>query len=371
MAERGIGGTGAPPAQLTADRGIGGTGIVGIVTGFASICVDGLEVRFDKTVPVSINGIAATARQLRAGQLVVIQANGQETARHAIDQASTIEVRSEVSGPIEAVDTSAGVLRVAGQRVMVTPSTWIAGRFGRGNWTTVSGLRQADGTIVASRLDRARIGSLAVHGQLLRDGDTTRIGGLIVSGPLVATAQSGTFVSVTGKYLDGTAEVTAIDPDLLADDPAGYFGSSAQHVVVQAFVRLQSGMVHLSNGRSFRAAAGLHAKSATVYRNAIVRLERTKSGSFVATEMQYTAYRAQPINAPAPSRAHGPGDLVLPPDAPPGPPEEVAPSGPPDDTNEINDTPDLVPDNSLTNALISDAAPSGATLRNVSAIIQW
>ena len=59
IAERGIGGTGGP--ATTGDRasaapgpppyglghaGIGGTGMTGIVTGFASVCVDGLEVRW-------------------------------------------------------------------------------------------------------------------------------------------------------------------------------------------------------------------------------------------------------------------------------------------------------------------------------------
>src|ERR1700687_2638762 len=58
VVERGIGGTGAPAKTHLSDRGIGGTGIVGVVTGFASICVDGLEVRLDKTASVSINGSA-------------------------------------------------------------------------------------------------------------------------------------------------------------------------------------------------------------------------------------------------------------------------------------------------------------------------
>src|ERR1700760_2738588 len=60
LAERGIGGPGQPARSLVAERGIGGTGIVGVVTGFASVCVDGLEVRVDRNVSVSINGAAAS-----------------------------------------------------------------------------------------------------------------------------------------------------------------------------------------------------------------------------------------------------------------------------------------------------------------------
>ena len=38
--------------------GIGGTGIVGVITGFASICVNDVEVHFDANTPVVDNGQA-------------------------------------------------------------------------------------------------------------------------------------------------------------------------------------------------------------------------------------------------------------------------------------------------------------------------
>ena len=54
FADRGIGGTGAPAAlsaaSRTADRGIGGTGIIGVVTGFGSIFVNGLEIQYPADV---------------------------------------------------------------------------------------------------------------------------------------------------------------------------------------------------------------------------------------------------------------------------------------------------------------------------------
>ena len=64
------------------------------------------------------------------------------TAPHPIAQALIISVRYVVSGPIKAVDTAAGAMLVAGQRVMVLPTTWVASRFG--TQITVSGLRQSD-----------------------------------------------------------------------------------------------------------------------------------------------------------------------------------------------------------------------------------
>nr|WP_294531322.1 DUF5666 domain-containing protein [uncultured Rhodopila sp.] len=352
IADRGIGGTGIAARTRTTDRGIGGTGIFGVVTGFASICVDGLEVRFDKNVPVSVNGSAATLKQLRVGQVVVIEAGGRETAGYSADQATMIAVRYEVSGPIDAVDAAAGAMIVAGQRVMVLPTTWVAARFGIGNWVTVSGLRQPDGTVMASRLDRARAGALFVRGQIIREGDTVRIGGLVLHGAPATVAKSGAFVSIAGTYADRTAEVRSIDADPLSEDPAGYFGTSAGQVIVQGFVRVRRGTVWLNNGRSFPAGADVQGKGNT-YRNAVIRLERTASGAFVATELHYTAYRGQPADVPARSRGRGAGNLILPPEAPPGPPADKAIPDAPDGNTGIND----VPDSSPGEPLISNAAP--------------
>lgn len=357
ITERGIGGTGAPIRTQQADRGIGGTGIIGVVTGFASICVDGLEVRFDKNVPVSVNGSPATTKQLRVGQLVVIRTNAPVTEPDLVTQAQMISVRYEVSGPIEAIDTSSGAMMVAGQRIMVLPATWTAGHLDLGNWITVSGLRQSDGTIIASRLDRARAGVLAVRGKLTRERDTTRIGSLVLYGMGVETAKAGTFVAVVGRYGDGATEVTAIDTDLLSEDPAGYFGSSAHQLVVQAFVHVGNGMVWLNNGQKFKAGPAVQGKGSG-YRNAIVRLERTADGSFAATGLRYTNFRAQPKEAPSRLGGHGADDLVLPPDMPPEPATDTPPAGATDTGSGNKGAIGAAPAASPSDTPISNVTPS-------------
>lgn len=316
LAERGIGGTGAPSRTQIADRGIGGTGIVGVVTGFASVCVDGLEVRLDRSVPVSVNGRAMTTGQLRVGQMVIIDANGPLGTPNSVPQARAITVRYEVSGPIEAVDIRAGTIKVAGQTVRVPATTWMAGRFGVGNWTTVSGLRQADGTIFASRLDRARVGALLVRGKVVRDHDITRIGNLILRGPVADKAVAGTFVSIAGRYQNQIAEVTSIDTDVWAEDPADYFGLSTRQLIVQNFARVANGSVWLSNGQKFPAGPGVRA-SGDAYRDAVVWLKRTADGSFAATDIYYTNYRAQPRFVPPKAGGHGAVGGPPPPDLPP------------------------------------------------------
>jgi hypothetical protein len=361
VVDRGIGGTGAPARSRIVDRGIGGTGIggtriggtgiVGVVTGFASVCVNGLEVRLDATVPVLVDGMAAMARQLRVGQVVVIEAAGHEAASRTAEDARTIAVRHEVLGPVESVDTETGAMMVAGQRVVVLPTTWVAGRFGQGAWVGVSGLRQPDGSIAASRLDRARPGTLTVRGQISRDGETTRIGSLILRGAAAGIIRTGAFVSITGRYVDRAAEVTAIDADPLSEDPVRYFGASARQVIVQGFVSLRHGTVWLGNGQSFPAGPDVRG-AGSVWRNAIVRLERTEAVGFIATELHATAYRAQPADPPAVVRPRKADDLMPPPEAPPGPRGPV-PAGKGDGNGGTEEAPAPGPDPSPGNTLIS------------------
>ena len=98
----GIGGTGrAPDGPETG--GVGGTGvrgeravglpvasvesmgIVGVVTGFASVCVNGLEVHIDDATPVSENGRTAHVGNLAVGQFVSIDARASAGGLRASD----------------------------------------------------------------------------------------------------------------------------------------------------------------------------------------------------------------------------------------------------------------------------------------------
>src|ERR1700722_13176099 len=127
-ADRGIGGTGAPASGPgISDRGIGGTGIVGIITGFGSVFVNGLEVAYTPTTPLTVDGASDPDAALRVGQLAAIVASDD----HGLDAVS-IDVRHEVSGPVTSV-SAAGVsasggtgdstIVVAGQRVAIDSDT--------------------------------------------------------------------------------------------------------------------------------------------------------------------------------------------------------------------------------------------------------
>lgn len=68
--DRGIGGTGLEPE----DRGVGGTGLYGSITGFGSVCVNGIRVHTESGPAVDINGRPAAADDLALGQVVWIEA---------------------------------------------------------------------------------------------------------------------------------------------------------------------------------------------------------------------------------------------------------------------------------------------------------
>ena len=153
----GMGGTG-----IRADGGIGGTGIraeqdvgiIGIVTGFGSICVNGIEVAYDAATPVSADGAPASPAALALGQLVAVRAIGNGVQARAKD----IQILDAVVGRAAGVDPASGALQVAGQRVQLAASTVLAsGLVGDlvGQNLRVSGLWRADGSLAATRIERA------------------------------------------------------------------------------------------------------------------------------------------------------------------------------------------------------------------------
>lgn len=288
LADRGIGGTGAPVAMapaITADRGIGGTGIVGVVTGFGSVFVDGIEVEYDNSARIDVDGVASSVSALRAGQLVAIQADGPANSPHA----KAISVRTAVTGRIEALEPGSGALTIAGQTVLVPDGTWGANRFGPGDWVKVSGLPRDDGTLVASRLDAAPEGGPLARGRVERHGGNAQVGNLTLSGAAAASVKDGEDVTISGNYVAGHGEISSVTADPLWANPAAYFGSSTNRLFVQAFVRIEKGSVSI-NGVSIKSA---HIVAGEIPQDgmAIVSLQRQADGSYTAIDVRYGDYK--------------------------------------------------------------------------------
>lgn len=333
LAERGIGGTGsagggvlsplapqpAKPAQP--DRGIGGTGpsggvlrtagvsttgstgIVGVITGFGSVCLDGLEVQYDPVQPVDTENGTASTSELRAGELAIVTADGDGTALFA----DSIAIRHEVIGPVESLSAAAGgsTMQVVGQTVLLPGG--LAGQAPPiGSWVAVSGLREAHGAIVATRLDRidpaSRQGVVLVHGRLAARDGVLRLGHLLVEPRAGVEVADGEFVAVTGLLsASDTLDATSFLPDPLQADPATGFSASVSTLYVETYV----GSAGLDTyGPAWQDALGdLRDGLGAAATRRVIRFQR-QNGRFHAVGLAGSAalgFTPAPVGAPVPT----------------------------------------------------------------------
>jgi len=236
LTDRGIGGTGRP-AVRTSERGIGGTGIIGetgiigVITGFGSVCVAGEEVALADDAGVEVDGTPASLGDLRAGHVVSLRATGHAGTLRT----RAVAVRHVVIGPVEAIGP--GRMTVAGQHVMlaVAPDAGIR----PGEWVAVSGLPEPDGTIAATRIDPAPPGLVLLHGILDRRLRSARIGALAIRLP--NGRDQPVMVMVTGRLRGGELVADSVAADTAAEGPAELFGSSVETFIVEGYVARSAG----------------------------------------------------------------------------------------------------------------------------------
>jgi len=286
--EGGIGGTGLRGDD---EGGIGGTGIsagaetgiIGTITGFASICVGGVEVHYDATTPVHIDGHVAGAQDLAIGQVVEVVAAG--TGDDV--QASRIAMNHIVVGAIEEVDDAQSRLRVLGQTIDLAAATRrrsdgvdvhaAAGDFVLGNLVRVSGLRRPDGTIEASRVDMTSAEAERLTGPVTKVGSghfevagtTVEMGGAS-SPPAVVVGQE---VTVVGRQLG-----SRLIGDEVAALPAVPFGGQPRAMRIEGFARpaAQTGWIDIGPWHlRVPASAESTALSGRIYVTAGVRPDGT------------------------------------------------------------------------------------------------
>ncbi len=274
IADRGIGGTGAPATQVT-DRGIGGTGIIGVITGFGSVCVAGEEVALPPAVPLSIDDGPATPDDLRAGQVVAMAASGPPSALLA----QQVVVRHAVIGPVQAVGP--GTMTVAGQVVGTAGALGPAVKAQPGQWVAVSGL--SDGSVItATRIDPALPGQVLVRGELVRSYGAARVGSQPVVLPDSVTPPAGWPVVVTGRLVNGVLIADTVTRDLASESPSAYFGPSIDSFVIEADIAAVTGGYRIN--RDFVRGSGLAPLGASG--RGVVRFERGPGG-LVATGLQF------------------------------------------------------------------------------------
>ena len=159
------GGGGAGISDSLAGVGSGGTGSFasGPIRGFGSVIIN--NVRYDDSTAsiATEGGKTARAADLKLG--MVAEVTGSDITTDTTGQrratASAISVRSEVEGPLTAIDTAAGTLTVLGQRVQVTANTVFdddlrggLASLAVGQIVEVYGLLNSAGQYAATRIER-------------------------------------------------------------------------------------------------------------------------------------------------------------------------------------------------------------------------
>ena len=291
QADRGIGGTGQP--AVLADRGIGGTGIerfdvLGAITGFGSIRINGLEV-----------DLPPGQTALRVGQVVAVAVR-RDGARLVAEQ---IEARPVAIGPIEALDTG-GRLRIAGQWVIAPGAARI------GQWVAVSGFRRADGVIAATRLDPAQGPIVRLTGMVQAGPGGAMLGEARLRGPV----QPGQVMTVEGRYASGILSISAARPTSLTP-----FGRGDRQALVQAYVTATATGLELGQGVMVPRAPGLALPATSLI--AVVDLRPDGTGGSIAVGLDHAAPRDG-------DAAHPSATLAGPP-SPPGPASIAPGSGQP------------------------------------------
>ncbi len=220
-----IGGTGKTAANDESDgSGIGGTGIIGTITAFGSICVNGIRIQYDRDTPLLINGRRGDTRQLAIGQVVAVGV----TSRKGRIAARQIHIRYAVRGPVSSIDRHGRRLRILGQTIQIPAHLRLDLKAVRpGSYLNVSGLRNQQGTLIASYIGRQRKTARAVylHGPVtsierdhfnvygqrirrrgadsrrLKQGDHVRVRGTLRQGVLIPRSMEKTArLPFSGRY---------------------------------------------------------------------------------------------------------------------------------------------------------------------------
>lgn len=238
----GLGGTGAPNAMVAAvdgkknGDGIGGTGILGTISGFGSIIVNGAAWEFDRHTAVESDGKPSSLEALKVGQVIM----GVARDRNGTFYLDTLEIQHAVTGPVSAIDYGAETMTVLGQKVKLNLAGDKAAidafrTLQAGDMVSVSGLRMDDGTIVASRVDEQSKddGRILLRGMASVSGNTVRIGDLNIAlsaDTIVSQPVTGGQVFVSGRMING--QFTA---DVVSGTKALPFGKDVKDISLEGY----------------------------------------------------------------------------------------------------------------------------------------
>jgi hypothetical protein len=239
------GGGGSAPAPSTPPPAAQSVRVVsnGTVTGFGSVFVNG--VRYDtSSSQFVINGQSGTQAELRVGHVVRVEARRDDAGRFVADRITFDDL---VKGPVTSVNIAAGRLLVLGQTVLTDPetsfddnipTTSLAG-LTAGDIVEVSGLRRADGSIQATRIERKPAGTLfevlGSASQVDTNARRFRINALTVNYSAASVQnfpsgqpREGDFLEAKGSSLSAAGELVASSIEFKRVDDFGGVGMQVE-----------------------------------------------------------------------------------------------------------------------------------------------
>ena len=200
----GIGGTGLVAQNIVSD----GIGIVGEITGFGSIFVNGIEVENDASTIISVNGRKVLNHEFEIGEVVEILTRDEQMVTGAV----LINVRHEVIGPVSEIDLTMKRFTILNQNVLVKN---LPANIKPGDFLAVSGFRDGDGQIHATRIAVAKFGNVLIRGQLDRSENRLSMHGFGLAFPVQPQPENND-LKIEGTLAEGKIHVTGTFPDSVA-----------------------------------------------------------------------------------------------------------------------------------------------------------
>jgi Domain of unknown function (DUF5666) len=286
----GLGGTGAMAenAPILPNDSQGGIAIMGVVTGFASICVNNEEVHYEQATPVYDNGQPTKLGKLAVGKTVMLKATRAANGRL---NAKAIGIYDAVNGPVSRVDIGSQSMQVMGQTVRLNQNTMQqVSALATGAAVRVSGHRQVNGEIIATRVDAApsagvmNANTMGVVTQVARDGFTVNGTKVNISDKkLLDSVKVGNEVRVNGDWNGSALQAKRIDAE-----PTKQLINRAERAILEGFVRAENNGGKLA-GTDIRFAQG-KARSKEMEKNSgkLVKIElsRDKRGDWVYDKVE-------------------------------------------------------------------------------------
>lgn len=142
--DSGFGGTGHGA------QGFGGTGIIGTISAFGSIWVNGIEIEYDPTTP--IKNPLGTEPPLKLGQQVVVVTQEESDSPNPL--AKQIQVFVPIAGKIS--QRQGNLITVEGQTITIQGRTLLDKEVDLtpGHYIAINGYRTARGTWIATRVNQ-------------------------------------------------------------------------------------------------------------------------------------------------------------------------------------------------------------------------